>query len=138
MIPRGIRNNNPCNIRRSQTVWQGQVAGVDPDFVTFDTPLHGIRAGAKILWNYHRLYGLQTIAEIVSRWAPSSENDTASYIAAVAHAMGVAANDNLNLLSGTILAQLIAAIIAHENGQQPYPFAMIEQAAGLVLNQDVA
>ena len=72
---RGIRNNNPGNIRRSKDKWQG-AAKEQPDknFVTFTSPVWGIRAIARILIRYQDNYGCDTVAKHIARWAPPSEN----------------------------------------------------------------
>ena len=123
--PRGIRNNNPGNIRKSVAVWLGEVDGQDDAFETFDTPEHGIRALAKILLNYQRKRKLRTISQIISRWAPPSENDTTAYEQTVADGVGVGINDVLDLENSIVLDSLVKAIIQHENGQQPYSDSMI-------------
>ena len=71
---RGIRNNNPGNIRWG-SAWQGlKVDGKeqDKDFCVFIAPEYGIRAMCKILLNYSRLYKINTVAGIIHRWAPPS------------------------------------------------------------------
>lgn len=116
--PRGIRNNNPGNIRKSATQWEGTSAVQGDDaFVTFETPEHGIRAMARVLQTYRDKYGLDTVTKIISRWAPDVENDTAAYIKSVAGQLGVRPDVPLN--PGQVPA-LIAAIIKHENGVLPY------------------
>lgn len=125
--PRGIRNNNPLNIRKGQD-WQGEVQGNDTDFETFESPEYGIRAAARIINNYETLYGLNTVRGIVSRWAPASENDTESYIESVASAVGVSPDTPL---TDTDTPALISAMILHENGEQPYSMDTI--AAGVAL-----
>ena len=88
-VPRGIRLNNPGNIKHGDD-WQGMSAEqADPDFITFISPVWGIRAMARTLTTYSTSYGLNTVEGIIGRWAPESENDTASYIAHVASALGV-------------------------------------------------
>lgn len=49
---RGLRNNNPLNIRKSSTRYQGEVAGTDPAFKTFKTMAWGYRAAFAILKTY--------------------------------------------------------------------------------------
>lgn len=116
--PRGIRNHNPGNIRRGEN-WQGMAPiQTDPAFVQFEGPEWGIRAMARVLRNYGRFYGLTSVSDIISRWAPSNENATDSYIAAVAEALEVWSWQPIDIDSR--LPDLIAAIIHHENGQQPY------------------
>ena len=91
MVPRGVRNANPGNLRAVTGVqWLGQVGVDDVGFAVFDTPQHGIRAMAKQLLAYQQKHGLNTIAGIINRWAPSVENDTGAYVADVASAVGVA------------------------------------------------
>ena len=69
-LPRGLRNNNPLNIRRNSDVFQGEVnPGRDKEFKQFKTMAHGYRAGFKILSNYYRNYKLDTIRKMIPRWA---------------------------------------------------------------------
>lgn len=127
--PRGIRNNNPGNIRRTGTAWRGMSPQQpDPEYITFQSPVWGIRAMARILKNYRALYGLDTVAGIVSRWAPPSENNTAAYIASVSAAVGV---DPDQPLTADQLPALVAAMIYHENGQQPYSLNTIKEGVAL-------
>ena len=87
MRPRGVRNNNPGNIRNSERKeWMGEVNShlrSDQSFEEFETMGHGIRAMMKLLLNYQKTLGLRTTRELVSRWAPHSENDTGSYVRSV-------------------------------------------------------
>lgn len=127
---RGIRNNNPGNIRKSATVWAGQAppeAQVDKAFVIFTAPEYGIRAMAKILRNYFAR-GTDTIREVISTWAPASENDTQAYIASVANKLGMSPDQRLSAMD---LPKLIPAIIHHENGAQPYPIDLINKGISL-------
>jgi hypothetical protein len=119
-LARGIRNNNPGNIDRHIGVqWQGMAPDQSTDgrFVVFTAPEWGIRAIARILRSYMGR-GNVTIAQIISTWAPPSENNTNAYIAAVSAEVGIPANAPV---SAANIPALIAAIIRHENGQQPYP-----------------
>lgn len=130
MTPRGIRNHNPGNIRHSKTVWMGQAEEqADEAFVTFEQPVYGIRALFKILKTYRTKYGLKTIAQIIDRWAPPNENDTGAYVQAVAAACGVGPTEEVDL--ARIGENLVAAIIHHENGQQPYSATEIKRAIDL-------
>jgi hypothetical protein len=132
-MPRGIRNRNPGNIRRNKDRWKGlAVLQSDPAFFTFETPLWGIRAMAAILRNYQARNGLKSLAQIIGRWAPAGENDTAGYVAAVSREMGVNPRAQLDLQDAAILRGLIAAIIHHENGSQPYDAQTIDMAIDLV------
>ena len=109
MESRGIRNNNPLNIRRSKDKWQGQINPSgngnvngngnnssprgDAEFVQFYTMEYGWRAAFVILCRtYYGKYGLKTIRDIVSRWAPAKENNTEAYIRHVSDYTGISPN----------------------------------------------
>jgi hypothetical protein len=131
-LPRGIRNHNPGNIRRSGDPWQGLAKDQnDAAFFQFSEAKWGIRALARVLISYQDKHGLRTVRGIISRWAPPVENKTSNYIDHVAHRLGVGVDDALDVHDYSVLRGLVEAIIAHENGQQPYTSAQID--AGLVL-----
>ncbi|MFX0970488.1 hypothetical protein ABEM00_01800 [Escherichia coli] len=117
---RGIRNNNPGNLEYSDSnPWVGQ-AGSDGRFAKFETPEHGIRALGRNLISYQK-QGIDTVNDIINRWAPPEDNnDTASYIKAVCAQLGVEPNQPVNASDPDTLKALCAAIIHHENGEQPY------------------
>ncbi|HHT1685093.1 TPA: hypothetical protein ACTYOT_003268 [Raoultella ornithinolytica] len=117
---RGVRNNNPGNLEASSSnPWVGQT-GSDGRFAKFETPEHGIRALGRNLISYQR-QGIDTVGEIINRWAPPSDNnDTTAYIRAVCAQLGVTANQPLDASNPDTLQALCAAIIKHENGSQPY------------------
>lgn len=131
---RGIRNNNPGNIRWGDE-WQGlvpQAQRTDKSFCQFISPEYGIRAMIIILRNYQSKYGLKTITGIVKRWAPPNENDTQSYIRSVARATGTDADKPIDLTDSRKLFPLLQAIIKHENGSQPYGLDVFIRALDLV------
>ena len=75
-------NRNPLNIRYSKSVkWQKQT-GMFKGFVRFESFQWGYRAAVKILRSYH-LRGIRSIRDIISTWAPPTENNTEAYIANV-------------------------------------------------------
>jgi hypothetical protein len=113
----GIRNNNPLNIRENEAnKWAGAI-GAAGGFVQFLTPVYGIRAAAKLLKNYREKYGIDTIAGIVAKWAPPSENETDSYIKSVSQKTNI---EQDAVLSDWEYVNVIEAMIYHENGKQPY------------------
>lgn len=127
--PRGIRNHNPGNIRHGDQ-WEGMAEQQnDPSFVQFVAPEWGIRAMARILNRYYTVYGLTTINAIVGRWAPPVENNTGAYVNHLAAVLDVAPDQPLDF--GLELPGLIAAIIRHENGQQPYSAEIIRKGISL-------
>ena len=127
---RGIRNNNPGNIRLSNDKWQGlRAEQTDSAFFQFVDPVYGIRAMARIIDNYKKR-GINTLAQIISTWAPSIENNTQSYINHVANKTGWPTVYIPEKSKGDYLP-LIKAIILHENGEQPYSDALINEGIGL-------
>ena len=79
-LPRGIRNKNPGNIKLG-TDWDGLAdEQSDPVFCIFGEAVMGIRALMKILITYRFTHKKDTVDEIISRCAPTSENDTTTYI----------------------------------------------------------
>lgn len=138
--PRGVRNRNPGNIDfNPRNAWQGQLGleeGVaKPRFARFDHPENGIRALGKLLINYRGKdgmpglggKGIDTVLETINRWAPSSENDTQAYAAAVAKRLGVRATDPINIKDPITLRGMVLGIIIHENGGNPYPDMIIDE-----------
>ncbi|ASC68576.1 hypothetical protein B9P52_31770 [Achromobacter denitrificans] len=124
--PRGIRNNNPGNIEKG-VGFDGEIDGNDPRFATFRSPEDGIRGLAVNLLTYQRRHGLDTVQGIIGRWAPSDENDTGGYVGEVSRALGVQADQRLDLSDADTLTRLTAAIIQHENGMQPYTTAQMQE-----------
>jgi hypothetical protein len=115
MTPRGIRNNNPGNIRFGKSVWLGSVKGSDLSFVTFSEMRYGVRAMAMLLLHYQKAYGDDTIRKLINRWAPPVENDTGSYVNHVALACDISPDAKIDLIHG-VLDNVVCAIIMHENG----------------------
>lgn len=120
-LPRGLRNNNPGNIRRTGEHWQGEVPEsevTDRTFEQFRTMAYGYRALMKLLRNYRRLYGCQTVADMIDRWAPPVENDTKAYVAAVCRETGWAATYVPDVNSKEDMCALASAISLVENGRK--------------------
>lgn len=114
---RGFRNNNWLNIRISNNNWQGKRANnTDGEFEQFETPELGIRAATRNIRTYGQR-GLQTVKDIISTWAPTSENNTASYIQNVASRMDVDPNQILDLNDTDTMVKLISAMTISENGR---------------------
>ena len=84
LIARGIRNNNPLNIRVGNN-WQGErKPNTDGAFEQFQTMQYGYRAAFKLLKTYMGKYRCHTIRQIIHKWAPPRENDTNAYVRRVA------------------------------------------------------
>ena len=98
--PRGIRNNNPLNIRHSADQWQGACEEQkDKSFVQFKSMAYGYRAAWKTLQSYYNRFCMKsqpfTVRNIIGRWAPPKENDTESYIRSVLSLSGIGGKENL-------------------------------------------
>lgn len=135
-LPRGIRNNTPDNIRHGAN-WQGlnpDGRKIDPAFCVFNTPIYGIRALAKVLINYKKLYSLKTIREIISRYAPPSENQTTAYVQSVSKQLNIRADEAIDIEERGVLAVFIKTVIRIENGIQPYSDETIQQGIELCQN----
>lgn len=114
--PRGIRNNNPGNIKHSADRWQGMAQHqADPVFVTFTQPHYGLRALAKLLKNYKKKYGIDNVAALIKRY---SATDQRAYIENMARGLGVTALQKIDIEA--YLSKIMTAIIKQENGYNPY------------------
>ena len=79
MVTRGIRNNNPFNIKKSNNKWLGKLkVSTDPDFEQFETLNLGIRAGVVLLRRYVKRYHLTNVNDILKRFCP--DNNLSCYI----------------------------------------------------------
>jgi hypothetical protein len=134
-LPRGIRNHNPGNIERQAEVrWQGAAAdqSADPRFVVFDAPRWGIRAIARVLITYQDKHNLRTVEGVINRWAPPVENNTSRYVEFVRKRLGdLAPNSPIDIYDHAVAHELVAAIIAKENGVNPYSDAEIDDGLRL-------
>ena len=124
MTPRGIRNHNPLNIRRSEShqarlngrvstdedkvnirrskdQWKGMAkAQTDRAFVQFESLEWGWRAAFKLLTRtYYHNYRLYTIRMIIQRWAPPQENNTEAYIQNVSRLSGIDPDEPIGIPS---------------------------------------
>lgn len=119
-LPRGIRNNNPGNIKRSATPWRGKIPQsneTDPIFEEFVDKPHGTRAMIKVLQTYQSRYGLNTIRKILGRYAPNSENPTSTYVSYVAKHAAMGVDIPFNTKSVTDMRPVIKAMAQFENGR---------------------
>ena len=123
--PRGIRNNNPGNIRNSErNDWAGEVSKADKKdnaFEEFEDIPHGVRAMMKLLLKYQRSYNLHSIKELIERWAPRDENDTAAYVRWVCREMQMPDCCRLDLSDKGTMCALVDAMCSHGE-RRAYPY----------------
>ena len=117
-LPRGLRNNNPGNIRRNSDVFQGEKTSSDKEFKQFKSMAYGYRAIFKILSNYGRNYHLKTIRQMIGRWAPENENDTGAYVKAVSDYAGIPADDPIDINDREQMIRIVAGMSKVENGRE--------------------
>lgn len=135
-LPRGIRNNNPLNIRKGNN-WKGEVSNsTDGEFEQFVSMQWGIRAGFKILKNYMTGYGgrvkaLTNVHDIIHRWAPPSENNCRAYIDSVCRFSGLHEFERLQFSDRNKMLALVDGMIRVECGQ-PVSLDIIASAYDLI------
>ncbi len=76
---------------------------------------YGYRALIKLLQNYRKLYNLNTIAELINRWAPPTENKTSAYITRVCKEMQVPSTYVPDINDKATMCAMAAAISQVEN-----------------------
>lgn len=115
---RGLRNNNPGNLKRTKDAWQGKVPfpqSKDTTFEQFKEIKYGVRAMLKDL--IHDINkGKNTVSQLITEYAPSFENDTKAYIQNVAKTLGVQPNEKLTKIDSKFLTVLARAIMKVELG----------------------
>lgn len=147
--PLGIRSNNPGNIEWGSP-WQGLKKRTvnSGRFCEFESPAWGIRAIAVLLITYYDKRKardgskIDTIREVIERWAPPSENNTSAYARAVSNLLGVTPDSKINMHDYETIRAIVSGIIKHENGRGPlatdnswYPDEVIDEGlrrAGVV------
>ena len=116
-MSRGLRNCNPGNIRRSKVHYLGEVRpSQDSDFKQFDSMAYGYRAMFVLLDSYRRRYALNTLRQMLNRYAPPSENFTEGYIRFVSQKTGILPDEELNTRSERDMVPIISAMSEIENG----------------------
>jgi hypothetical protein len=130
---RGVRNNNPGNLIQSGASWDGKVANpTDSQFEQFQSPQQGIQALAQNAIGLQDK-GAKSVFDLISKWAPANGkgNDvmgTLAYINNVAAKMGVDPEQPIDLRDPKTLAAFTNAVIAHENGGNPYSPDLVDRA----------
>jgi hypothetical protein len=95
--PRGLKVNNPGNIRTNAYTWPGEIKpSADPAFKQFVSPEYGYRGLAALLYEYVTQDGHDTLRKIIHVYAPADDgNNPDSYSAFVSKNSGVALDTKL-------------------------------------------
>lgn len=116
-MTRGIRNNNPLNIRHSSSKWQGMARRQsDRAFVQFTNRKYGYRAAFVLIRSYIGLHHANTIGKIIARWAPSSDgNNTQAYIQFVSQTSGIPADEPLRFSDQEKMVSIVRSMAQMES-----------------------
>lgn len=114
---RGLRNNNPLNIRKAQS-WVGEVEeSDDPDFEQFYEMKFGLRAAFIILRTYIKVRSCSNIELIINRWAPPVENNTKDYIDFVCRFTGLDRYQKIQFEDKENMIKIVQAMAIVESGK---------------------
>lgn len=120
-LSRGIRNNNPGNLRFTNIAWQGKITkekntDYKLGFEQFTEVKWGIRAMLRDLLNDIDK-GKNTIRLLINEYAPPVENNTLNYINVVANSLGMTPDQKIVNVDALFMLKIGRAIISHENGK---------------------
>lgn len=138
-LPRGIRNNNPGNIKFDGTAWQGLASPRhDGTFCRFKSAAFGLRAMIRILITYQDKRravdgsAIDTVREIIERWAPPSDNNpTESYIQKICKDLQIEEDEIIDIHNYEVARPLLQGIVEFENGYNPYKNRQYDKALAL-------
>jgi hypothetical protein len=131
-MTRGIRNNNPLNIRHSADRWEGaRVEQTDPSFVQFQSMAYGYRAAWKVLESYWKHFKRRrepfTVQSIIHRWAPPSENHTDAYVRTVLKLTSLGGHENLpRPFRGIAIDKLVRLLAAMTTMECGVPYEKVD------------
>ena len=118
----GIRQNNPGNIRPGGGFF-GET-GIGSGYATFQSPLYGGRALARLLSTYKNEYGINNVDSLIDRYAPSGDNTSKSrsnYKGFIADRLGVSKDDEIDLNDDNTKLAVMKSIVEFENkNDNPY------------------
>lgn len=112
---RGLRNNNPGNIKYGPFAIRQGATGQDAGGFAIFPSLAAGKAAANALLDSYQKQGINTIGGIINRYAPAKDhNDVNAYTGALSKATGRGVNEQL---SPGDRAALLSAIFLHESGK---------------------
>ena len=126
MVPLGIRNSNPGNLRQSAAAWAGKLPADKSGFERFSTLDLGIRASVSNIKTAIVKHKCDTVRKLIYRWAPPSENNTEAYVKAVSKQAIISPDAKINVEDVDIISRIALAVFNHENGPDPVKKAGID------------
>lgn len=132
-VARGIRNNNPGNLR-----FAGQ-RGAIPDsdgFAVFPDKSAGIAALDRQL-SLYMSRGMNSIEDIISTYAPQNENDTEEYIKFVSNRTGIDRRQKLDPNDVVSTSKIIRSIIDMEQGKQGQSISNTDIARSVAARRNI-
>ena len=134
---RGVRNNNPFNMKITDSAWEGKTEGTDTTFETFSSPELGIRAAVKnTMTQVGR--GNDTIRKLINVHDPASQSPDHDFVDFVARRLGVSPDEPLDMNDPSVMTAYVNAVIAFENAHHKYDPAVVEQGVNMGLGAEAA
>ena len=116
-LVRGLRDNNPLNIKPAGFSYQNQIGVDDIGEGIFTDTIYGLRAAALDLYTAYYVHGRKTLTDIISVFAPASDgNDVNAYINYVSDQTGIDPNADIGM-NGDVLFKVMRAMANMELGE---------------------
>ena len=116
-MSRGLRNNNPGNIRLGNFRYKGERAeSSDSAFRQFESMEWGYRAMFMLLHTYAVKHNCRTLSQMINRYAPPSENHTENYLRRVTYDTHLSPDEQIDTLNAAVMTAVVAAMSEVENG----------------------
>ncbi len=112
-LPLAVKNNNPLNIKvlASGEPWQGQVGKDKFNHAVFKEPIYGVRAAARVLLNYNKKHGIDTVEGIVDRYCKGNKDKYKEHLRT---SLKLKENEKIDMLER--LEELLYAMAVFESG----------------------
>ena len=121
----GQRINNPLNIKQYNQGFLGET-GEDSGFVSFKDPMYGVRAADRVLTTYGTKHGINTIRDLINRWAPPSENDTQNYVNYISDQLSIDPDAEVDLSNPAMRARILSQMTMMESRSKYSPSQITE------------
>lgn len=115
-LPRGIRNNNPLNIKIGND-WQGERPNTDGVFEEFTTMQYGLRAAFIILRKYITKYERNTIRKIVHSWSPDGSRMESIYMSSVSKWSDIGLDQTIRYDDSDTMCKIVQGMAKVETGR---------------------